>query len=176
MRLGPDVIFCFRQTSGKAFPLSGKQDNTPNVYYITPHPIKDRPQSPLRAVLYLFMHAAASISGALSGGMDAYRLGGDEFVVVIPGAGADGAVAFIEKWKRKLDELNSLDPDFACVIACGYAVGAGADLSAVVHLADRNMAIGVLLHIFWPSISASPGQVSTHWPQPTQFSLSILAT
>jgi len=67
MRLGPDVIFCFRQTSGKAFPLSGKQDNTPNVYYITPHPIKDRPQSPLRAVLYLFMRHGAGLTPARPG-------------------------------------------------------------------------------------------------------------
>ena len=67
------------------------------------------------------------------------------------------------------------------VTSVGGAVGQPfAEAYCGAKFAGRRMrffcSIGVLVQSFWPSLRALAGQVSTHWPQATQFSGFVSAT
>lgn len=87
----------------------------------------------------LIIKAAESLKIMSDMTMDVYRFGGDEFLAVVTDCTEADIELYIKKWKRALRELNSVDDELPCEIACGYAFGEGKDFSKLLREADVNM-------------------------------------
>ncbi len=67
-----------------------------------------------------------------------YRIGGDEFLLVLENGSEAEVVKVAEEWKKRFERLNrQAGTNFQASL--GYAIGSGAQIEDVVHLADERM-------------------------------------
>ena len=88
----------------------------------------------------LLTKAADSLKAVSNEKVYPFRLGGDEFMLVAANLDEDAIQKIKSDWKKKLEELNTLDPEIECVIACGLVFGKKPyDLADILAKADLLM-------------------------------------
>lgn len=92
----------------------------------------------------LLKHASEKLSFWSTYG-DVYRVGGDEFIVVVTDANRRSFDYTVEKWYKRVGQLNRDTDGFKCVIALGVAYGStGDDFDTVEKQADERMYVNKL--------------------------------
>ncbi len=88
----------------------------------------------------LIQKAAESLHALTGNNVSAFRVGGDEFVVIITGHEESFLAVVLERWRRKLTELNAAPDGIYCSIAVGAAFGSDDYIIGdVLALADERM-------------------------------------
>jgi diguanylate cyclase (GGDEF)-like protein len=88
----------------------------------------------------LLTKAADSLKAISNENIFPFRLGGDEFMLVASNVDEDRVQKIKSDWEKKLNELNTTDPEIECVIACGLVFGKKPyDLGDILGRADILM-------------------------------------
>ena len=75
----------------------------------------------------------------------AYRYGGDEFIMLMKDGTEEKARNVIQKWQKELDAISE-GFEFPVSAAAGYAAGSGAELEALIGIADEKMYANKVQH------------------------------
>lgn len=75
----------------------------------------------------------------------AYRYGGDEFIMLMKDGTEEKARNVIQKWQKELDAISE-GCEFPVSAAAGYAAGSGAELEALIGIADEKMYANKVQH------------------------------